>query len=407
MRIRLVVSSLLLLALGARAADLRPVEITLPSAALVGPAGAAALSLQTPRLTTSLPPSVNPSAAVPQLALPAVPSLAARVAPQASAPSFGARALRSETTLGALGRFSGAVQASLRDGSGPGDGSDFSGYYDGERQHENEEELVRAEQREQKAEAVQYAHAERPVIDYLRGRFDPEEARELAGNVYELSDGDARTIKELLQLVMTAHAARTDNPPDLTRVDPTGFGVSDAQLRVIAEAEGLPAFALQRFLEQAFRHGLIYRLYDSGRQQTFYGVPQAVRDALGLKAPRAAEDVAREKAKESAFAKGLPALAEAAVKLPKGEELFEFAAQIVAAAVKGGLLSRDAVPPAFQKRADALSFDAPPLKDALLTLLESSEGTPWFARAKALCETAAQDGLLPRAELDQSLASLR
>ena len=75
---------------------------------------------------------------------------------------------------------------------------------------------------------------------------------------------------------------------------------------------------------------------------------------------------------------------EEAERLPKNEELFEVTAQVVAAAVKAGSLPPDAVSPAFKARAAKIDFDVSSLSDAVLTLAESAEGTPWEARTAAL-----------------------
>jgi hypothetical protein len=84
------------------------------------------------------------------------------------------------------------------------------------------------------------------------------------------------------------------------------------------------------------------------------------------------------------FSSALTQLASEAETLPKHEELFEFTAQAVDAAIKAGRLPKDAVSAKFRARADALGYDVPSLEDAVITLMESAEGTPWEARTAAL-----------------------
>jgi hypothetical protein len=377
------------------------VSINLPAGVTaLSPAGAAAAKLP---VLPSMPGAQ--AFALPQTAVLSVPKAAAAmpkaVAPQAAASAPGPKA---QTTLAALGRVEAKISASIRGGTaGSANFNWFDGAKDGE--EAGEEAFIRKE--EKKAEEKKQAHAERPVLDYLRNRLNDDEALELAKEELEFAGGAKMTVLRLLELIVTAHAARTDNPPDLTRADAALFGVSDTDLREIAEREGLPAFALQNFYEMAFRRGLIYRLSDNARGRTYYGVPDPVRALLKLQAPRPPEEIAREKARASAFAQGLPDFADAALELPEGEELFEFSAQVAEAAVKAKLVDRADLPAMFWDRAEELGFEPSPLKDALLTLLESSEGTPWFERSLALCEQAAADGLLARAELDEVLRGLR
>ncbi|MBI5246100.1 MAG: hypothetical protein HY923_02890 [Elusimicrobia bacterium] len=54
------------------------------------------------------------------------------------------------------------------------------------------------------------------------------------------------------------------------------------------------------------------------------------------------------------------------------------------AALKAGRLSDAEVPAAFRERAATIDFDVPSLSDAVLTLSESAEGTPWEAKTAAL-----------------------
>ncbi len=233
-----------------------------------------------------------------------------------------------------------------------------------------------AERREKKAEAVQHARAEIPVVDWRRGAY----SKELSA---EMMDDEGR---ELLSYLVTPEALHPDLTPDPDRVDFSRLGRTSAQIREILEEKDVPYHPYERWLGAAFREGLIYRLFNKNTGLTYYGVPPQVRADWGLSATNAddAPVAAPKSAVPSEFALALARLAKDAESLPKSEELFEFTAQAVDAAIRDGVLKADAVSAKFRARADALGYDAPSLKDAVLTLSESAEGTPWEGRAAAL-----------------------
>lgn len=241
-----------------------------------------------------------------------------------------------------------------------------------------------AERRVVKAEAVQHAHAEIPVVDYLRGAYGEERAREFMEGVFT-ADEKKFTGRELLSFVVTPEALNPDLVPDPGRVDFNRLGRTSAQIREIVDEKGMPYHPYERVLQEAFREGLIYRLYDKNTSLTHYGVPPRVRADWGLEpAPVVEKKTAAPAAPVSTpFSEALSSLAAEAVAL-KDNELFEFTAQAVDAAIKAGRLSPDAVSPSFRARADALGYDVPSLADAVITLSESAEGTPWERKTAAL-----------------------
>lgn len=246
-----------------------------------------------------------------------------------------------------------------------------------------------AERREKKAEAVQYARAEIPVVDYVRGAYSRERAAEMLEPSYVVDETRNMTGSELLSFVVTSEALDPDLTPDPDRVDFNRLGKTSAQIRSTLEEAGVPYHNYERWLGAAFREGLIYRLFDRNTGLTHYGVPPRVRADWGLEA---AADVPAAKAPAAAastpFSDALKALAADAESLPKHEELFEFTAQLVDAAIAEGRFPKDGVSAKFRARADALGYDAPSFKDALITLVESAEGTPWEGKTAALAALA-------------------
>jgi hypothetical protein len=249
---------------------------------------------------------------------------------------------------------------------------------------EGSEEFEHVRRQEKKKEEVKQAHSERSVLDYLRARFNPEAGAEFLDQLYDVGGENSLSGRALLEPVVTEFAVHLDVPLDPSRVDMSAFGRSERELRDIAEAGAFSPQAYHRFLERAFREGLIYRLSDSGVSKTYYGVPYEVRQALSLKASeKKSEKPATAPAADSAFGSALSAFAERAKAMPKGEELIEFTADAVRAAKSGD-----------------------GLKDALLTLLDSSDGTRWFDEVSALCELAVTEGILTRRQLDEALENL-
>lgn len=243
-----------------------------------------------------------------------------------------------------------------------------------------------AERREKAAEAVQHARAEIPVVDWRRGAYSKDLSAEMMQENYIV--GEARTMSgiELLSFVVTPEALHPDLMPDPDRVDFERLGKTSRQIREALDAKDIPYHSYERWLGAAFREGLIYRLYNKNTGLTYYGVPPQVRADWGLEAVSEEKETPKNvvAAGPTPFSQALAALAADAEHLPKNEELFEFTAQAVDAAIRDGKLAREAVSAKFRARADALGYDAPSLKDAVLTLSESAEGTPWEAKTAAL-----------------------
>lgn len=265
-------------------------------------------------------------------------------------------------------------------------GGDFWDGGDSGGRQEGAEEFQHVLRNEAKKEEAKHAYAERPVLDYLRARFNAESGARFLDELYDVGGEAELSGRALLEPVVTEFAVHLDVPLDPSRVDMSGFGRSERELRDIAAAGGFSPHAYHRFLDRAFKEGLIYRLSDNGAQKTYYGVPYEVRHALSLKpSEKKAEEKPAEKTplKESAFGSALAAFAERAKAMPKGEELIEFTADAVAAAASGE-----------------------GLKDALLTLFESSDGTKWFDEISAVCEQAVSAGILTRRQLDEARENL-
>lgn len=242
-----------------------------------------------------------------------------------------------------------------------------------------------AERREKKAEAVQHAHAEIPVVDYVRGSYSREGAAEMMETSFVIDETKNMTGSQLLSLVVTPEALDPDLTPDPDRVDFGRLGKTSAQIRATLEEAGVPYHNYERWLGAAFREGLLYRLFNRNTGLTYYGVPPRVRADWGLEAPTGVPAAKAPAAPvSSAFSDALKALAADAETLPKHEELFEFTAQAVDAAIAEGRFPAGAVSAKFRARADSIGYDVPSLKDAVLTLAESAEGTPWEAKTAAL-----------------------
>jgi hypothetical protein len=318
-------------------APISAVSVSLAPQALVSPAFSA------PSLALAPVPALAPAPA-----LAAVPALAAPSAPAAALP-----ALSALTVLPA-----------------PSVGDAFDGAF--------------AERREKAAEAVQYAHAEIPVVDYMRGAYGEERAREFMEGAYAVDEKTSFTGRELLAFLVTPEALDPDLVPDPDRVDFNRLGRTTARIRDAVEEKGMPYHPYERILREAFREGLIYRLFDKNTSLTHYGVPPRVRADWGLEpAPDVEKKAAAAAPASTAFSEALSSLAAEAVAI-KDNELFEFTAQAVAAAVKEGRLPAAAVPAKFAERAARIEFDVPSLADAVLTLSESAEGTRWEAKTAAL-----------------------
>ena len=339
-----------------------PIIRLAPTPALVSPAIVAApFALQAaPAMAFSAPSA----AVLPRLASPLAPAPAAALsapahaAPASAVPALAARALPALSAMTVLPAASA--------------GDAFDGAF--------------AERKHEEARAVQHAHAEIPVVDYVRGAYGEDGAREFMEGVYAVDEKTSFSGKELLSFLVTPEALNPDLVPDPDRVDFSRLGRSSARIRAIVEDKGMPYHPYERIMTEAFREGLIYRLYNRNDGFTYYGVPPRVRADWGLEpAPEAAPAAkAPVAAGPTPFSAALTALAADAMKLPKDEELFEFTAQAIDAAIKAGKLPPDAVTKAFRKRADALGYDVPGLADAVITLAESAEETPWEARTAAL-----------------------
>lgn len=388
-----MIAKLLLLAVAAQAGTVAPLEGVLsrpvlnPMAAVTG---ISAVSLPVLPSAFGSTPFAAVSAFTPA-PLPSLPVAVAVVAPVSVAP---ARVVPATAKIpGMPVHFSAHA------------GDDGSGFFDGAAEHEEQF----AERREQKREEIKHAHAERPAFDFVRGRFDPGLAKELAETTVSRPGGKPTNGYRLLALLVTPLAAHPDSPPDPTRLDAAQFGRSDGEIRALLEKEGIPRYAMDAILDKAFRWGLVYRIHDSAREKTFYGLTQEARDLLNLKQPRAKKENKAKSGgktaapKASALGQSLIVLAEDAVSWPKNDEMFEFAAQTAYAAASAGLIKKEALPEAFRTRADAIGFEAERLNHSLLTLLESAEDGPQYARILALCEAAVAEGALSRAELDEVL----
>ncbi|MBI3287945.1 MAG: hypothetical protein HYZ74_00320 [Elusimicrobia bacterium] len=255
-----------------------------------------------------------------------------------------------------------------------------------------EESLALSQLRREAAHAVQYAHAEIPVLDYRRGAYNEERAREFMERDFVFSESARRTGQELLSLLVTPAALPLDSVPNPARHDFSLFGKSAAQIREALSGTGIPVYRYEDALKEAFLKGLIYRLADAATAATYQGVPHMVRLAFGLEP--AAPQAPAAPTGPTAFSRALAGLVRQAHDLPARDELFEFTAQAAAAAIQAGRLSGQDLPDSFQRRSDALGFDVPALADALATLRESARDTAWDARAAALLEAAAAEGLL-------------
>lgn len=251
--------------------------------------------------------------------------------------------------------------------------------FDGRRpEEEGEEEFARKE--EKKAKEVRYAHADVPVLDYRGGAYSQESAERLLDEEFMSSDERAWTGRDLLALIVTPAELPPDTVPDPSRIDLGTLGLSSLKLREVLAERGLPVFRYEAFLKEAFNEGLVYRLTDAATGKTYHGVPARVRAELGLTAPAGPGAAAKAEVSEkgpSAFSLALDALVEQAKALPKGEELVEFTGDVSA----------------------AFASDPSALADALLTLRDSAEGTPWEARVEALCRLAVAEGLLAEGRL--------
>ncbi len=355
----------------------RPIE---PIAALKSVAAAEALSV-------SLPLALN----IPEIA--AVP--------------------RPEGTLAELRSFQRSIE--MRGGgaerSEEAQGQDSARLWDGDeaKGYAQADGFALAELNPRRREELLHAHAEIPALDYRRGSFNLEGAVEFLGMVhYSPRGGQVVTGRELLELVLTPHAVVLDVPLEPSRVDMSLFGKSDTQLRSLALQKGIPVFVVHDFMLKAFTYGMVYRVTDVKGGRTYYGIPYEVRQALELKSPELpAPSPVKELPRQSAFGEALIAIARDALALEKNDEIFEFTAQIIQTAIKDGHLRPAQLPAEFLRRSEAIDLGEAPLSQALLTLLESSHGTPWFDKALALCRHAAEAGIMDRRVLESTLEDLR
>ncbi len=341
-----------------------------------------------------------------------LPQISAPTVPQAQAlPDAAAQPEMREPAIMGLDRFQQSIKMSRGGDGGGADGPQDPGsgrFWDGENEKEDAhaEELVYVERKQQRAEAVQYAHAEIPPLDYRRDRFNKEESQELLAQTHEWAGGSA-TGHQFLELLMTPHAVMLDRELDPSRLDMSLFGKSETEIRGLIQEKDYPVYVYHDFLKDAFNNGLVYRVNDSSRKKTYYGIPYQVREALGLKSEEEAPAKPADKpAEPTAFSHALAALAKEAQGLPAKDELFEFTAQTVAAAIKAKQLDETQVSKQFKERSEAIDFEESSLTESLLTLLESAHGTPWFERTLSLCRHAVEAGALKDAQLRQALEDL-
>lgn len=254
----------------------------------------------------------------------------------------------------------------------------LNGYWDGARepQHEQEEEFAYVNREARREEARQELREEVPPLDYRRQALSEEGAREFGEYQLDLG-GRVMSGKEVLGLLVTPFAVVEGMPPDPRAVDFAGFGRGEGELRELADREGFSYHRLSDVLRVAHRDGLIYRLHDTRRGRTYYGVPYEVRQALGLTHEPPAPAVVLEKPKaESAFARKLEALARRLEREAPKDELAEFVAE--AAESSTGVLS----------------------------LVESAHGTDFWDDALAVAQAAAEEGRVDKAELESVLRDL-
>lgn len=302
----------------------------------------------------------------------------------------------------------GDLRAMAEEASEPQSGPQASGNYEAKRggagrwdgvkeRVELRERIPVFAERRRVLRAVRFQHAERPALDYREQSFSPERAQEFAAETFEMGEGIVWTGRQLLEALMTPQGLIPTTPPDKARVDLGLFGKSDAILQTLAAENGIAPYRLHDALERAYREGLIFK-FDSARlKKTFYGVPEPVRRALGLTAPEpspAEAPRAAAPAKPTPLSESLAALAGAVEGLPAKDETFEFAAQAAAAMIEAGLVRQEDLPAGFVAKARSIGFETPPLGAAVMTLYESSRGTPYFTLARAFARRAADAGLL-------------
>lgn len=406
--------SLLLLASSARAAvvqapSLRGVLPVLAPVWAVGPSwtpAAPALALSAPALTLTAP-SLTPALPVAAAPARAMARPEAAVLPLTPAAFDG----RSQPVAAALAASVQAIGRAPAAEAGPRLREIFSGPAPGRGEangvREDEAAFVRVN-RERRAEAQKVAYAKREFFDYRRGAFSPARAAEFAARALPLGEKAAVTGRDLLNLVMTKHAVHLDVPLDPARSDLSQVGVSEADLRAKTSAAGMRPYAVAAALEDAYRQGLVYRLHDEKGGRTLYGVPYEVRATLQLTVPEAVapESTPTPKAGPSPLGRaalGLLARAETSA----DAELMEYVLQLAVAAVEDGHLAAADLPAGAMERWQALRLGSTSFGSSLLTVVETAQGGPLFADAKALARQAAETGLVDAGGLDALLRGIR
>lgn len=255
--------------------------------------------------------------------------------------------------------------------------ANLNGYWDGakepEREHEEEFAYVNREARNE--EAHQRLHEEIPPLDYRRQAFSEAGAREFAEYQLDLG-GRVMSGRDALGLLVTPFAVVEGMPPDPRAVDFAGFGRGEGELREIADREGFSYHRLSDVLRVAHREGLVYRLHDTQRGRTYYGVPYEVRRALGLSVEVEKPQLQPQPKAGSAFASKLAALAARLAREAPRDELAEFVAE------------------------------AGESSTGVLSLVESAHGTEFWDDALAIAHAAAEEGRVDKAELESVLRDL-
>lgn len=144
---------------------------------------------------------------------------------------------------------------------------------------------VKVLRRKKEAQVLRYACAQRTALDYNRFVFTPESGRQFLFRRFTLCETRIWTGRTVLAALMTPKALALGHDQDLSGLDLRLFGLCDGDLRALLLEQGIAAYRFHEVLRDAFRLGLIYRVFSSGDGKTYYGVPQVVRAAFSLKAP--------------------------------------------------------------------------------------------------------------------------
>ncbi len=272
-------------------------------------------------------------------------------------------------------------------------------------QEECQDAFAYVERAERKAEAAQVMFEPRPHWDYVRNRYNAEDAGDFADAEYDLGGADIRG-REFLEALMTPKTIDPLDVPDrdrLTAFDYAQAGVPENAIRAWAEEKILAFPRVYQLLKLAQREGLVYELYDDNTKVTYYGLPPRVRQDLGLTAPATEEAGPAGENTGSAedrrqFQQQLGDLFEQAATLADPDdrtsrELMEYVTLIGEAATEAGLIQSGEIPGAFDAFR-GLSVDER-LDSGLLTLYEFCQDTDMLKQAAtALCKTAAKLGIL-------------